>query len=174
MGRNPAAHPGRRGRTQKSPTGGQTAIPMGNGGFVTSGVALKHGSQSSKASETEELEFGQRMPPPTVVKAPEMTMAKPPHAPSYWRNQSVYGRADLDALDVDPWDCGSEGASIMIGLSPSVRASRAPTIRTTAAAERPQSPPSPVGNRGRRIKDQEEMLKMQDGLRYHYQGIDEE
>lgn len=165
MGRHPAARPGRGGGSQKaqSANGGQRMAHSGENAFVTTGGAVKHGSQSSRGSE--DLEWGSRQPvPTTVVKAPEMSARRPGH--SHWRDQSVYGRADLDAMNIDPWDYEAETESIMIGISPCVKGSRAPTVR-------PHSPPSPTDNR-RKLKDQEEMWKMQEGLRYKYQGIDEE
>lgn len=84
-------------------------------------------------------------------------------ARSRWRDQSVYGRADLDAMNIDLWDCGMETESIRIGTPPSARA---PTVR-------PTSPPSPTDGR-RRIKDQQEMWRMQEGLGCKYQGMGEE
>jgi hypothetical protein len=172
MGRNPAVHSRRPARHQGShtKTGKEATPPMTGPAYVTNGVPIKHGSHSSKASDTDDIEFGQLMPPPTALAAPETSMGRPALPPSYWRQQEVYGRADLEAMHDEPWDVGSEDASTQVCISQSARASQMPTVGTSKTTR----PLSPVAEgRGRRIRGKEEMWKLQEGMKYHYKRDDE-
>jgi len=148
MGRNPAAHPGRTATATLSHKPGLSSPPSHAPSEPGPARPPKHDSQSSGASD--DLEWGARAPAAEALAAPPRS-ARPPRAP--WRDRSVYGRADLDALDVEPWDYGAGGRR---GGGPGAQA----------------APPSPADHR-RRIKDQEEMARLQESLTYKYNGIDD-
>jgi len=156
MGRNPAAHPGRTATTlsQKPGSSSPPTKAMSETGSGAPGFPPKHDSQSSKGSD--DVEWGVRVPAAEGLAAPPRSARRPPPAP--WRNRSVYGRADLEVMSVDPWDYGAGGG---LGGADPLRPVRAPV-----------APPSPVDHR-RRIKGQQEMSKLQEGLTYKYNGIDD-
>jgi hypothetical protein len=169
MGRNPNAHPGRTttARSQKPLTSSHRTQDMSEKDFGPAGFAPKLDTQSSKGSA--DVEWGVRMPPADVVAAaPETSVRRPPHA--HWRDQSVYGRADLEVLRVDPWDRGSGGE--LGGARVALSARRFGPLAGYDES-RPASSPSSSDYR-RRIKGQEEMMKMQEGLKYKYNGIDDD
>jgi len=109
------------------------------------------------------MDIGVKAPAPAMVQPLETGLYHPP-----WRKQSVYGRADLDAMTIDPWDHGNDSK---IDNSPSARESRAPSIKSK---DSPSLSTSLFSTHKRRIRDEEAQWKVQEALRFKYQGIDEE
>jgi len=109
------------------------------------------------------VDINGKVPAPVVTQPLETGVY---HSP--WRKQSVYGRADLDAITIEPWDYGNDIRSDDL---PSARESRAPSV---ISKDSPSLSPSWFGNHKRRIRDEEAQYKVQEALKYKYQGIDEE
>jgi len=102
-------------------------------------------------------------------KAPAPVLAQPLETGVYhspWRKQSVYGRADLDAITIEPWDYGNDSR-----IDDSQSAQESPSIKSKESGS---LSPSWHSNHKRRIRDEEAQWKVQDTLKYKYQGIDEE
>jgi len=169
MGRNPSAHPGRSGalttKTHASATHTATLAMREKG--PAAATARKHDSQSSKGSS--DGEWAERAAAAGAA-AGATAGAVPP--PARWRNHSVYGRADLEDRNINLWDYGADverGDSVIERPAP---AAVAAAVAGAAAAGRPVSPPSPIDHR-RRIKSHEEMLRLQEGMMYKYNGMDD-
>lgn len=155
------AGPGRGGgamSSQKTSSSQQTKR-AGENTLITS--IFTPGSDSLK-SESCDVHVNGKAP------APVPTLAQPLETSAYhppWRKQSVYGRADLDAITAESWDNGNGTRS------DDLQESKAGSIQSKDSAS---LSPSSYSNHKRRIRDEEAQWKVQDALRYKYQGIDEE
>jgi hypothetical protein len=81
-----------------------------------------------------------------------------------WKTQGFYGREELDALAIEPWDFGND-EDIAIGDSA--------TVSTTDKASTDKAsithPSSPRSGHNRRLRDEEAQFAMQESrsLTYH-------
>jgi hypothetical protein len=117
----------------------------------------KHGSNNSSV-DMEQVS-------PTMTKAPELP--KPPPRAS-WKDQGVFGRDDIGALALDPWDFGNDLDLPLEGVDEYSR----PATRQGSILSRPDSGTSSPGShrRSRRIRDEEAQYALQEdvGSNCHY------
>jgi hypothetical protein len=117
----------------------------------------KHGSNNSSV----DMEQGS----PTMAKAPELP--RPPPRAS-WKDQGVFGRDDVGALALDPWDFGDDTDLPEEGVEETSRAA----TRPGSVLSRPGSGTSSPGShrRSRKLRDEEAQYALQEdvGSRCHY------
>jgi hypothetical protein len=97
-----AAVPGRNSVQASRKASSQQTKPSGHNSFTAS--AFMPGSDCLKL-EVCDVDINGKAPAPVVAQPLETGMY---HSP--WRKQSVYGRADLDAITTEPWDYGSQNS----------------------------------------------------------------
>jgi hypothetical protein len=101
------------------------------------------------------------MPPHSVVSINAAESNGKQEDKPKWKEQGVFGRADLDDLTVDPWASGEDSSSH------DDRYEKTSVSTSGASGERPLSP-----SHHRRIRDEEAQYAMQEGLSLKYFELD--
>jgi hypothetical protein len=153
------------GSGNKHGNGTVTSNPPVNGnGNTINGTAINGAAKySPQSSNSQEM---RQQPPssPISIRNPSVAYDKNRKHTS-WKTQGFYGREELDALAIDPWDFGNDEDDVVAGDSATVSTTDKGSVDKASSTQ----PSSPRGTNHRKLRDEEAQFAMQEGksLTYH-------